>query len=365
MRSPLVCVTLFFLGFVNSTSSPSELVLSLAQLVNDLIPGDVLDRIAPSLRAFAGDERRGIKPVPASPVPTVHIVDRALHAQDASPSPLHAMLAAAIREEQVAAHAAGASQPFSTALQEGTTASEYPYFGFIPKYLGAAYINSPGTGSSLQLPESRCWKTTTVTLENSTHDELSLKVTVSGNKGGILPLACSDFYIFSTVADYHLATFPTPVPGTKHYSFPLGKLSESELWDIRTKGTCYTAAFILPSLCAAAGVRLFRFRDDATTSASELAKTATMFTPLIGKYPVSPSTSASNANLEFLSKYRNLTMAPRNSGVVTLNESQIQDGDFFGVMRLDGLDPMLAWGMGSTTGHTLIAIRNPQGAFPF
>ena len=32
-------------------------------------------------------------------------------------------------------------------------------------------------------------------------------------------------------------------------------------------------------------------------------------------------------------------------------------GDFFGISRLDGLDPMLAWGMGSTTGHTAIAMR--------
>jgi hypothetical protein len=30
-------------------------------------------------------------------------------------------------------------------------------------------------------------------------------------------------------------------------------------------------------------------------------------------------------------------------------------------MRLDGLDPMLAWGMGSTTGHTLIAMRDKTG----
>ena len=33
-------------------------------------------------------------------------------------------------------------------------------------------------------------------------------------------------------------------------------------------------------------------------------------------------------------------------------------GDFFGILRFDGLDPMLAWAMGSTTGHTTIALRD-------
>jgi hypothetical protein len=43
--------------------------------------------------------------------------------------------------------------------------------------------------------------------------------------------------------------------------------------------------------------------------------------------------------------------------VVNISEDDIHDGDFFGVVRLDGVDTMLAWAMGSTTGHTTIALR--------
>ena len=43
-------------------------------------------------------------------------------------------------------------------------------------------------------------------------------------------------------------------------------------------------------------------------------------------------------------------MEKRPIQVVTLNESLINDGDFFGVIRLDGLDPTLAWAMGAHTG---------------
>ena len=44
-----------------------------------------------------------------------------------------------------------------------------------------------------------------------------------------------------------------------------------------------------------------------------------------------------------------------------LNESDIHSGDFFGVIRLDGLDPMLAFGMGSHTGHTALALWEDIG----
>lgn len=42
--------------------------------------------------------------------------------------------------------------------------------------------------------------------------------------------------------------------------------------------------------------------------------------------------------------------------MVELNEKEVYSGDFLGIIRLDGLDPMLAWAMGSTTGHTTIAM---------
>jgi hypothetical protein len=40
---------------------------------------------------------------------------------------------------------------------------------------------------------------------------------------------------------------------------------------------------------------------------------------------------------------------------VEVDEDLIQSGDFFGIIRLDGLDPMIAFGMGSSTGHTVVA----------
>lgn len=38
-------------------------------------------------------------------------------------------------------------------------------------------------------------------------------------------------------------------------------------------------------------------------------------------------------------------------------EDQIRSGDTFHVLKLDGLDPMISWGLGSATGHMTVAIR--------
>lgn len=66
-------------------------------------------------------------------------------------------------------------------------------------------------------------------------------------------------------------------------------------------------------------------------------------------------------------------MQARSVNLVNISEAEVHSGDFLGVIRLDGLDPMLAWAvsagahmlaflivlffkMGSTTGHTTVAL---------
>jgi hypothetical protein len=50
-------------------------------------------------------------------------------------------------------------------------------------------------------------------------------------------------------------------------------------------------------------------------------------------------------------------MKPRVITDVDIDEDLVHSGDFIGILRLDGLDPIIAWGMGSVTGHTTIAHR--------
>jgi len=55
-----------------------------------------------------------------------------------------------------------------------------------------------------------------------------------------------------------------------------------------------------------------------------------------------------------MARYPQFVMTQREPAVPP-PAHKIQSGDIFGIIRLDGLDPMLAWAMGSTTGHITIA----------
>ena len=65
------------------------------------------------------------------------------------------------------------------------------------------------------------------------------------------------------------------------------------------------------------------------------------------------------ANLQFLRDNAGIEMPPRPEGVpeiLDIDINLVQNGDTFNIMRLDGLDPMIAWAMGAATGHTAIAL---------
>ena len=42
---------------------------------------------------------------------------------------------------------------------------------------------------------------------------------------------------------------------------------------------------------------------------------------------------------------------------VEIDESTINSGDFFAIMRLDGLDPLIMYGTGTHSGHSVMALR--------
>ena len=71
-------------------------------------------------------------------------------------------------------------------------------------------------------------------------------------------------------------------------------------------------------------------------------------------------------NIDFLRDNAGIIMEPRDSStpeILPINQSLIMNGDTFDIMRLDGLDPMIAWAMGSATGHTAIALWRDDQLF--
>ena len=63
------------------------------------------------------------------------------------------------------------------------------------------------------------------------------------------------------------------------------------------------------------------------------------------------------ANVDFLKWSINYDLVERPTQVVEIDENLVQSGDYFAVMRLDGLDPMIMYGTGSHSGHSVVALR--------
>jgi hypothetical protein len=224
----------------------------------------------------------------------------------------------------------GAETSFASraSLRAGSKAARY--WDFIPDDLGRAI---PG-GDPLTF-ETRCWHKVTATTENVS-DGWNVHIKVSRAKD-LIPYHCTDFYLLGTASQVSLALFPTPVGGTKTYHFKTSKLTSTEQWDLENNG-----------------VRVMLFRHGPINVVQNLLDTVMLFLSELTK---GVGNRVATRNLDFLERYAGITMKERtDSGDLILDESEIQSGDFFGVIRFDGLDPMLAWAMGAHTGHTVVAL---------
>ncbi|CAJ1334007.1 unnamed protein product [Effrenium voratum] len=202
----------------------------------------------------------------------------------------------------------------------------YNTFAFMPKFVGRVL---PGKTMSWS---SRCWKEVTATVEKK-DGQWTLEVKVAKSTEWL----CEEMFGLFTASHFHVGSFPAPIGGTKSFTFKSDTLTDAQTWDVDTLG-----------------MRIFMFHESSLATVRNLLETALLFVP--EKTKGVPSLIAQR-NLKFLRDYVGIDMKKRRDpGTLLLNESEIASGDFFGVIRLDGLDPMLAFGMGSHTGHTTVAL---------
>jgi hypothetical protein len=177
-----------------------------------------------------------------------------------------------------------------------------------------------------------CFKDTKASAVTQSDGSVLLKFTANN----AATLTCYDQYFLATVSGMQLLTIMTRGDKTVTWTPAAGSL-ESELWDLQTKG-----------------VRVFRFLTDTPTTLANAALTAELFYPMDTQ---GVDEASALKNIDFIERYTHFKMPARSdSDNAFIPEDQIKSGDFFGVMRLDGIDPMLAWAMGSTTGHVTTAL---------
>ena len=104
------------------------------------------------------------------------------------------------------------------------------------------------------------------------------------------------------------------------------------------------------------GPRVFVYRQGLSKMLSNLASTLFLFEPCL---TTGVGAVFAQANLDFLRDNAGIIMDLRPEGVpeiLPIDKDLIKSGDTFDIMRLDGLDPMIAWAQGAATGHTAIAL---------
>ena len=111
------------------------------------------------------------------------------------------------------------------------------------------------------------------------------------------------------------------------------------------------------------GIKTFAFCENVIQDIESLWTTLKAFVGGISAHPHWPVIGShvppymEKANIEFIKEAVGVEMQLRETQKVDIDPDTIQSGDFFGVMRLDGLDPMIMYGTGAKIGHNVMALR--------
>mmetsp|Transcript_14517 Transcript_14517/g.37014 ORF Transcript_14517/g.37014 Transcript_14517/m.37014 type:complete len:551 (-) Transcript_14517:752-2404(-) len=215
-------------------------------------------------------------------------------------------------------------------LQKKTTYADamHNVVDFIPKHVATLHPN----GGEVSW-KGRCFASYSASVETS-HDGSEWAITVKNDHSS--SLLCSDLFLFATVESWHVEDYF--LHGTHHITWK-GHGNDSVL-DVGQYG-----------------IRVFVVDESIKEVLADLFDVAKLFFPEYdGKWHPAVPDFVAEANVEFLKDEVNMTMQKRDDVVIELDESEIRSGDFFGIIRLDGLDPLLAFGMGSALGHSVVAM---------
>eukprot|EP00656_Telonema_subtile_P053212 TRINITY_DN7640_c0_g1_i1.p1 TRINITY_DN7640_c0_g1~~TRINITY_DN7640_c0_g1_i1.p1 ORF type:complete len:595 (+),score=110.58 TRINITY_DN7640_c0_g1_i1:142-1926(+) len=207
------------------------------------------------------------------------------------------------------------------------------YYAFIPIYVGEIL---PGASLSWSAP---CFGESSATVSGPA--EAGKPVTVELELSKPSSLTCSDHYVFMTVGSWHHESYTFHGKHTLEWH----NLDGLELTDVNKYG-----------------IRVFRLRKPMPATIADIYETAKLFTGAMKKGVPGVPQAAAESNLKFLKDYANFTYAPRSEEAAAkvlgpADGVNIQSGDLIGIIRLDGLDPLIAWGTASRLGHTTMALE--------
>eukprot|EP01137_Pigoraptor_chileana_P025944 Opistho-2@96189 len=178
-----------------------------------------------------------------------------------------------------------------------------------------------------------CFKNNTASVQMQNDGTATITFNVEKSSS----LLCGDDYVIMTVSSWHLSAFE--LHGEHKVTWK--QLSADEVDDVNRNG-----------------FRVFRFDESMTSTIADIYETAALFLgALDGLHGPHVPDAVANKNIQFLKDYANFELPNRTVIDLPISESDIHSGDVFGILRLDGLDPLICWGTGGRLGHTAVALR--------
>jgi hypothetical protein len=191
--------------------------------------------------------------------------------------------------------------------------------------------------------KTNCFEENTITLQKLSKEKTVLTLASSKPTSSL----CNDKY---WIATSNIHSIKTQFFHGEH-TITLTNLNDEDLLEI-----------------SVSGLRVMSFCQDVFPFVQSLVKTLKLYIGGFGDNPdawlpiMRPSLPDSmyQANLDFVNRFTHF--APLHRGayadiITDIDESFIKSGDYIGIYRLDGLDPLIMLGTGARTGHTAVACR--------
>ncbi|CAI2364448.1 unnamed protein product [Moneuplotes crassus] len=205
-------------------------------------------------------------------------------------------------------------------------------FQFLPVYVGSLM-----TDETTVEYEGTCFKEMAFTMKHLSDDTVRVSIEAKKKKSTF----CKEALFLSTTLRHHVEYLF--LERTHHLT--LKNLDQEDIIDLNL-----------------AGLRMYLFCDGVMDSFISVFNTLKLFVGGLGDKPKWPVIGShvpeymEKANVHFVKEAIGWEMEKREITDVDLDESEIHDGDFLAITRLDGLDEIIMWGTGGRVGHSTMAL---------
>ena len=238
-----------------------------------------------------------------------------------------------IKEQKQMMQKSNGNTPIYTCTDREPDGTDLSTLAFLPTFAGevnAAYPTATYAGN--------CFQNIDFTFAKTSDTTFDVTVNLANPKSSF----CHDNIFFANTEIFHMESFFRKGSHTLHFNMPTVDAQADVNYN---------------------GINLFGFCDGIEKTVESFVNSLKAFVGGTSDHPNVPVFGShvppyqEKANIEFLTQSMGYTMQPRTVQTIDIDPSLIQSGDYFAVMRLDGLDQIIMYGTGSHSGHSVEALR--------